>query len=85
MPQFEPQVPQVRTLEELIRYVQDISQELVRCFGGVETIILPELHVEPAKHVNGHLVYADGVSWNPGAGRGVYRYDSSTASWHFLG
>lgn len=85
MPQFEPQVPQVKTLEDLTRYIHNELQELARSFGGVETVILPELHVEPAKRVNGHLAYADGTSWNPGAGRGIYRYDSFTASWHFLG
>lgn len=85
MPQYEPQVPQVKSVEELGRYLYSELQELARAFGGVETIILPELHVEPAKKVNGHLAYADGVSWNPGSGRGVYRYDSGTGSWHFLG
>jgi len=85
MPQFEPQVPQAKSLEDLARWVHMELQELARAFGGVETVILPELHVEPAKRVNGHVVYADGVSWNPGAGRGIYVYDSFTASWRFLG
>lgn len=31
------------------------------------------LYVSPTKLQPGMIVYADGVSWNPGAGEGLYR------------
>ncbi|MEW6096565.1 MAG: hypothetical protein AB1567_08575 [bacterium] len=34
---------------------------------------------------DGILAYADGVNFNPGSGKGLYRYDSSTSSWVFVG
>lgn len=30
----------------------------------------------PPKPLQGLLAYADGTNWNPGAGKGLYRYDS---------
>lgn len=44
---------------------------------------LDETFVAPTKPRNGDLRYADGTSWNPGAGRGVYVYKGS--SWVLLG
>ena len=37
----------------------------------------------PAKAYDGMVVYADGATWNPGAGKGIYRYDG--AAWNLLG
>ena len=39
--------------------------------------------VAPAKPRDGMIRLADGVSWNPGSGRGFYGY--SNAAWRFLG
>ena len=41
-------------------------------------------HVVPTKPRNG-LYYADGTDWNPGSGKGVYRFDEGTTSFVFLG
>lgn len=30
---------------------------------------------------DGLLVYADGTNWNPGKGKGFYRYDLATTAW----
>lgn len=32
--------------------------------------------VEPVRKYQGMIVFADGVSWNPGSGEGVYAYTS---------
>lgn len=40
------------------------------------TLTLAVLGAEPSKPTNGMLVYADGTSWNPGSGAGVYAYES---------
>jgi len=41
------------------------------------------LYAAPPKPAEGMVVMADGVTWNPGAGRGVYCYHG--AAWAFLG
>lgn len=40
-------------------------------------------YAPPPKPREGMLRNADGTSWNPGSGAGLYRYNSST--WIFLG
>lgn len=45
----------------------------------VEFLQLAERFVAPVKPREGLVVFADGTSWNPGAGRGVYVY--SSAAW----
>lgn len=50
---------------------------------GVPFLLLDELKAAPAKPVEGMVVFADGVTWNPGAGRGVYAYHG--AAWRLLG
>lgn len=37
------------------------------------------LFVEPARPRDGHFARADGTSWNPGAGAGLYQYQE--AAW----
>lgn len=31
----------------------------------------------PAKPCDGNMAYADGASWNPGSGKGIYQYNGS--------
>ena len=63
-----------------------LLQELNRIANGFtiagQTTNLPVLTEEPAKRVTGQLVFADGTSWNPGSGRGLYYYD--TNAWTFI-
>lgn len=39
----------------------------------------------PDKTWAGMLIYADGTTWNPGAGEGVYVRDKANAAWRHLG
>ena len=63
-----------------------LLQELNRIANGFtvasQTITLPVLTVEPTKKQTGQIVFADGTSWNPGSGRGLYYYD--TNAWTFI-
>lgn len=66
----------------------DLRQELQRIRQFTEQPSLPFILLEltyaaPAKPVEGMVICADGVTWNPGAGRGVYCYHG--AAWAFLG
>lgn len=46
-------------------------------------LYLEETFAAPAKLAAGMVIFADGTTWDPGAGRGVYWYDGST--WNLLG
>lgn len=46
---------------------------------------LQVLYAEPSRTFAGMIVYADGTTWNPGSGEGVYRRDKTNASWTLLG
>jgi len=43
---------------------------------------LDEWNTEPAGAIDGMTVFADGTNWNPGSGRGLYRFNG--ASWEKL-
>ena len=65
-----------------------LAEFLNREFARVSIAILliaagsvEETFVVPAKPRTGMLRLADGTSWNPGAGRGVYYYDENSSSW----
>ena len=49
----------------------------------VDSISLEPQYKAPVKPRDGLVVMADGSSWNPGSGAGVYVYRG--AAWHFLG
>lgn len=70
------------TLNELTRYVQEELRQIQLAFLNIDlqTIKIVELHNEPIKPEDGLIAFADGVDWNPGAGRGLYQYKSN--AWH---
>ena len=70
------------TTEESIRGDEKKRQTDDRNFFG--TLILQVLTAEPADKTAGMIVYADGTTWNPGSGEGIYYYNSS-GSWVQLG
>jgi hypothetical protein len=43
------------------------------------------LAVAPTRPQDGAIYLAEGSAWNPGSGKGAYRYDASSASYVFLG
>ena len=48
-----------------------------------EYLMLKTLYAAPSRLREGMLVMADGTTWNPGSGAGVYAYRGG--SWRFLG
>lgn len=67
------------SLESLARHV---DQELLRVSAALQSMVTPYvqlavLYVAPAKPREGLVVFADGTTWNPGSGRGVYVYSGS--------
>lgn len=72
--------------------VRELTSYIVRELHKLEALLelltngqIERTYAAPNKLVDGMLRYADGATWNPGAGRGIYRYDSTTPGWVFLG
>jgi|SRR3990167_1970533 len=79
-----------RKTRELVAALSMISFEersiLNRLINGdFGTIYLEKQTAAPISTVrrDGMTVYADGATWNPGSGEGIYAYYA--AAWHFLG
>ena len=64
-----------------------MQQELAKIAQAMETadpfITLDTLYAAPTKYREGTIVKADGTTWNPGSGAGVYCRRG--AAWTFLG
>ena len=58
-----------------------MSNEFIRLGNALakqsQEIRLPVTHSAPEKPQTGQIVFADGTTWNPGGGRGLYLYDSA--------
>lgn len=73
---------EARSLEELSTWV---NRELSAIASELKKYELVEYTAAPTQPFHGLKVIADGTTWNPGSGRGVYWYDSSVPSWKFMG
>jgi hypothetical protein len=69
--------------EELLKWLQQELEAIGKEFALQDFINLAELTTPPKKLRTGLTVLADGTSWNPGAGQGVYTYYAG--SWKKLG
>lgn len=92
-----PQPRETMTLQETNRKLGEIvvhlSTQLYDIRQTVNQLIngnLGEVRLDiktaepvPSDKVAGMVVYADGATWNPGSGAGIYRW--SGAAWVFLG
>lgn len=71
----EPFASGTNVTEYLQRELLRISAE----FGMIEEgRYLPILSIAPKKPREGMMAVADGTSWNPGSGKGLYEYRSGT-------
>ncbi len=64
----------------LTRELQSLAQALQ---AAQDALFLTTLYAEPSRLYDGLVVKADGTTWNPGSGAGVYAYYGS--AWNFLG
>lgn len=64
----------------LTREFQNLAQALQ---ATVDAVTLKKLYAAPSRIYDGMVVRADGTTWNPGSGAGVYAYYGG--AWHFLG
>jgi len=75
---------EIRTLEELTRYVRDIESRASSAITLLAAGHLDVINAAPTKPRQGDIRYADGTQWNPGSGEGMYFYNSA-GIWKFLG
>lgn len=73
-------LPIIETLDDLREYVFSELQQIAQEFNGQTIVILAPVGQLPAKPRDGMLIYANGVSLDPGGGKGVYEY-RSPAGW----
>lgn len=64
-------------------YVRQELEKLKNELQPQKTLQLEVSYAEPTKPRAGMLAIADGTSWNPGSGAGLYRHDGS--AWVFIG
>lgn len=67
----------------LVRYLRDLEQRLSTVLQRLADGHLDTVYAAPEKPRDGDFRVADGVKWNPGRGRGLYRYDGVLAAWRF--
>jgi hypothetical protein len=75
---------EIRTLEELTRYVRDLESRAAAAITLLAAGHLDVINAAPPKPRQGDIRYADGTNWNPGGGEGVYFYNSG-GIWTQLG
>ena len=68
--------------EQLQRYLRDFNVMLGAVIRLLVAGHLDMATVAPTKPRNGDMAYADGVSWNPGGGKGLYM--SNGAVWTLI-
>lgn len=68
---------------QLPMYLENEFAKIKRSIEQISMGHFEVTYVEPPKPRKGDLRYADGVSWNPGSGQGVYVYKGTT--WVLLG
>jgi len=66
--------------EDLPRFLDDTFIEIQNVLEVVRDGHLDVVYTAPDKPRQGDIRYADGTSWNPGSGEGIYFYNSA-GSW----
>ena len=94
---IDTRLPQPTNIKDLETTVKELSAVLSKILyelqwrlnniieGEHGHVYLEVKTAEPQAELlkQGMIVYADGTSWNPGSGEGVYRYNGT--AWVFLG
>lgn len=68
---------------DIVSWVTGELEQVEASFFDLDSVLLVEQNVAPAKPRTGLTALADGTNWNPGSGAGVYTYYA--AAWHKLG
>lgn len=66
--------PELLTIDELRQFVEDELRLIEQAFAEMTAVELRTVFVEPTSPRDGMIVMADGASWDPGSGEGIYAY-----------
>jgi hypothetical protein len=77
-------IPSPYTRSNIEQYLMEELNKISRAITLLADNPIEIRNVAPDKPRNG-LYYADGTNWNPGSGKGVYRYDEGTDAYTHLG
>lgn len=69
--------------QDLPRYLREETAKIAAALSLLAAGHLDPVTVAPAKPREGDIRLADGTTWNPGSGHGVYWYTGTT--WKLLG
>ena len=69
--------------DQFRRFVEDELRKIAGVLALVAAGHVDKTNAAPTKPREGDIRLADGASWNPGSGAGVYAYYGGT--WKFLG
>ena len=83
MTSYAPGLPPA-DLEDLVVFLNDELLKLSEIITSNSVGAYEVLYSPPLKYRVGTVVYADGTSWNPGSGEGLYRYDLAN-TWVYIG
>ena len=61
-------------LDSLVRWLRHELELISTALQETTALDLRPIYAAPTRPRAGMIVYADGTSWNPGAGEGVYTY-----------
>lgn len=84
MARYTPGNPPTTSIQALAAYIAAEQRKIAQAMETQDaSLSLETLYAAPAKYGNGTIVKADGVTWDPGTGAGVYCYYAGT--WNKLG
>lgn len=72
-------MPPITEVEELRKYVEGELARIQQATVVMDDVTFLTRYAAPAGPIAGMVVFADGTTWNPGSGRGLYEY--RTSSW----
>jgi hypothetical protein len=72
-------LPEITDVEVLRRAIENELEAIAREMSEMVAVDLRPVFAAPLRPRDGMIVFADGTSWNPGLGRGLYVYN--TAAW----
>lgn len=70
-------LPEITDVDALRRAIEDEFNAIAREMSETVALDLRPIYAAPLRPRDGMIVFADGTSWDPGGGRGVYVYSSS--------
>lgn len=69
---------------QLLEYIERELASVSAAIDSAHNGDIDILYAEPIRVYPGMVVYADGTTWNPGSGEGIYRR-SLANTWVFIG